>query len=299
MQFFFVSTRLRRWFHSRFARSLAPGISTRAGLHDVASLVRHRSEDNGERTSRGRLPGLGIFAGRKDGVGASIRNGIVAIARVVGPVCGHAADLLLRWDLAEQIGQHRRVADVVSGDLDRPDLQLQQALHETRGLAQRHAEQHLHGETGLNGGIATGLPAAALAGRRSVLLHLGVEPDRQRASACECLVRGWPVRRLVGRRGGFAHACQLPRWIHKMNPSRALCNKAVFHQRSITAGLYRAQIFLAAHSELSQLLSDHGYVDVACQGRQCPRVSGDRGGRKVCMVQIAGLPSVLEWLLHP
>ena len=60
-----------------------------------------------------------------DGVGASIRNSIVAIARVVGPVCGHAADILLRWDLPEQIGQHRRVADVVSGDLDRPELQRQ------------------------------------------------------------------------------------------------------------------------------------------------------------------------------
>lgn len=48
--------------------------------------------------------------------------------------------------------------------------QLQQALHKTRGLAQRHAEQHLHGDTGLNGGIAIGLLAAALTGGRSVPL---------------------------------------------------------------------------------------------------------------------------------
>ena len=56
-------------------------------------------------------------------MGASIHDGIVAIARVIGAVCGHAADLLLRWDLAEKIRLHRRVADVVPGDLDRPGLQ--------------------------------------------------------------------------------------------------------------------------------------------------------------------------------
>lgn len=58
----------------------------------MASLLRHWSEDNGERTGRGRLPGLGIFAGRNDGVGASIRDGIVAIARVIGAVRCPAGD---------------------------------------------------------------------------------------------------------------------------------------------------------------------------------------------------------------
>ncbi len=56
-------------------------------------------------------------------MGASIRDGIVAFARVIGAVYGHDADLLLRRGLAEQIRQHRRFADVVPGDRDRPDLQ--------------------------------------------------------------------------------------------------------------------------------------------------------------------------------
>src|SRR5690606_29396612 len=86
--------------------------------------------------------------------------------------------------------------------------------------------QHLHSETGLNGGIAVGLLAAALTGGRRAPPHLGVEPDRQRAPAFERIVVGGPVRRLVSRGRGFAHARQLPRWIHKVNPSRALCNKA-------------------------------------------------------------------------
>lgn len=56
-------------------------------------------------------------------MGASIRDGIVALARVIGAFCGHDADLLLRRGLAEQIRQHRCVADVVPADRDRPDLQ--------------------------------------------------------------------------------------------------------------------------------------------------------------------------------
>jgi hypothetical protein len=55
-------------------------------------------------------------------MGASICNGIVAIARVVGAVGGHAADLLVRRYLARKVGQHWRIADVVSGNLDRPGL---------------------------------------------------------------------------------------------------------------------------------------------------------------------------------
>jgi hypothetical protein len=55
-------------------------------------------------------------------MGASICNGIVAIARVVCAVGSHAADLLVRRYLARKVGQHRRIADVVSGNLDRPGL---------------------------------------------------------------------------------------------------------------------------------------------------------------------------------
>ena len=43
----------------------------------------------------------------------SICNGIVAIARVISAVCGHAADLLVGRNLAQKIGQHRRVSDVM------------------------------------------------------------------------------------------------------------------------------------------------------------------------------------------
>ena len=42
---------------------------------------------------------------------------------VVGAICRDAADLLVLWDLTEKIGQHRCIADVASGDFDRPDLQ--------------------------------------------------------------------------------------------------------------------------------------------------------------------------------
>lgn len=58
-----------------------------------------------------------------DGGSATIRNGIMALARVIGAVCGDAADLLVRRDLTEQVGQNRCIADVAPGDLNSPDLQ--------------------------------------------------------------------------------------------------------------------------------------------------------------------------------
>ena len=57
-------------------------------------------------------------------MGTSICNCIVAIARVVGAVGGHAADLFVRRCLARKVGQHRSIADVVSGNHDRPGLKL-------------------------------------------------------------------------------------------------------------------------------------------------------------------------------
>ena len=51
------------------------------------------------------------------------RNRIVAFARIVGPVGSHAAKLLIGRDLAEQVGQHRGVANTTAGDFDRTDLQ--------------------------------------------------------------------------------------------------------------------------------------------------------------------------------
>ena len=50
------------------------------------------------------------------------RNRIVAFARIVGPVSSHAAKLLIGRDLAEQVGQHRGIANTTAGDFDRTDL---------------------------------------------------------------------------------------------------------------------------------------------------------------------------------
>jgi len=69
------------------------------------------------------LPRLRVLAGRDHSVGAAIRDGIVALAGVVGAVGGNRADLFANRDLAEQIGQNRCIANVAPGDLDGSDLQ--------------------------------------------------------------------------------------------------------------------------------------------------------------------------------
>ncbi len=56
-------------------------------------------------------------------MGASVGDGVMAFARVVGTIRGDRADLHVGRDLAEQFGQHWRVTDVASGDLDGSDLQ--------------------------------------------------------------------------------------------------------------------------------------------------------------------------------
>lgn len=90
---------------------------------------------------------------------------------------------------------HTSGGPLARGRLDRP----QQALDEAHGLARRalcsnqwridvdHAEQHIHGKTGLVGGIDGGLPAAALTGGFRLSSHLGMnlivsEPRRFGAS---------------------------------------------------------------------------------------------------------------------
>ena len=105
--------------------------------------------------------------------------------------------------------------------------QPQQALDEAGRLAQRHPEQHLHRQTSLDRGIAVVGLAATLAGRRGFPGDGGIEPDRQRAPALQRLVVGRPVPGLVGWECRSAHAPQLPRWIHGMNPSADLCNRAL------------------------------------------------------------------------
>lgn len=69
------------------------------------------------------LPWLCILAGRDDGKGASIGDGILAFAGVICAICSDTADFLVLWDLSKQIGQHRCITDVAPGDFDNPDLQ--------------------------------------------------------------------------------------------------------------------------------------------------------------------------------
>ena len=59
---------------------------------------------SGDRAGGDGLPRLPVLAGRDDGVGAAVSDGIVAFACVVGPICRDAADFLVRRDLAEQVG---------------------------------------------------------------------------------------------------------------------------------------------------------------------------------------------------
>src|SRR6056297_218675 len=113
--------------------------------------------------------------------------------------------------------------------------QAQQALDEAGRLPESHAEQHLHRKAGLDGGIAIGLLTAAPASRRSLPAHLGVKPDHQRAPAFERFIVGWPVPGLVDGGCRSAHASHLPHWIHEMNPSQDLCNRACAWDRSVVA----------------------------------------------------------------
>lgn len=54
---------------------------------------------------------------------AAFCDGIMAFSGIIGTIRGDAADLLVRRDLTEQIGQDWRVADMACGDLDGPNLQ--------------------------------------------------------------------------------------------------------------------------------------------------------------------------------
>ena len=76
--------------------------------------------------------------------------------------------------------------------------QSKQALDLTGRLPQSRAEQHLHRQASLNGGITVGLLSATPAPRRGIPDHLGVEPNRQRVTALERFIIGWPVLGLVG-----------------------------------------------------------------------------------------------------
>ena len=55
-------------------------------------------------------------------MGISWSNRIVTFARVVCSVGCNAAEVLIGRDLAEQVGQHRGIANAATGDFDRTDL---------------------------------------------------------------------------------------------------------------------------------------------------------------------------------
>jgi hypothetical protein len=110
--------------------------------------------------------------------------------------------------------------------------QPQQALDEASRLPQRHAEKDLHHQAGLDGSVAVGGLSPRLAGRRRRPDHIWIEPalrrlqaiacrptDRQRPTALESLIVLGPVQGLVAGCVRSAHALQLSRWIHEMNPS--------------------------------------------------------------------------------
>lgn len=65
----------------------------------------------------------GAASAKVDGCGTSSRNHIVTSARVIGSVSGGRGILLVGWDLFQQVGQHRGVADVACGDAGRAYLQ--------------------------------------------------------------------------------------------------------------------------------------------------------------------------------
>jgi hypothetical protein len=97
-----------------------------------------------------------------------------------------------------------------------------------------------HRQAGLDCGIAVVGLSAALAGRRGMPGHGGIEPERKRAAALQRFIVGWPVPGLGGGECGSAHATQLPRWVHNMNPSRDLCNRAVYRSHCPLGHLWRA-----------------------------------------------------------
>ncbi len=131
-------------------------------------------------------------------------------------------------------------------------------LSTTPVVCQRAMPKHLHRQAGLDGcapGVGLSVPFAA---RRCLSGHSGIKPalrrlkpivyrllgralkmpkkgpmNRQRATALQRVGLGGPVSGLGGRGCGSVHPAQLPHWIHEMNPSRDLRNRAVPHALAV------------------------------------------------------------------
>src|SRR3990167_7323930 len=102
----------------------------------------------------------------------------------------------------------------------------QKARHHTCRLPQWQPEERLQRQAYLDCGVGEHGLTPAPAGRRGQPLCLGIEPDRQRSAPSQRLVVVMPVRGAVDGGLRFAHAYQLPRWIHRVNPPSHLRNKA-------------------------------------------------------------------------
>ena len=106
--------------------------------------------------------------------------------------------------------------------LDQP----KQAFDETSRLSQRHTEQHLHRQARLDRRIAEAQLPTTFSGQRWFPHHIGIKPHCQRTAPPQRFIVSRPIRGLVLRRGPTAHASQLSCWIHAVNPSNDLYNKA-------------------------------------------------------------------------
>lgn len=109
-QFILVSARLLRWYPVRFRHRARPRyFEDRFVARPCSRCVR--------------LPQFGVLAWCDDRMGVSGRNRFMALTCVVCSICGNGGYLLIGWDLFQQAGQHRRIADVAGSDLNRADLQ--------------------------------------------------------------------------------------------------------------------------------------------------------------------------------
>ena len=88
--------------------------------------------------------------------------------------------------------------------------QLEQTLRHAHGLSQGEIEQAFDRQTELNGCVTEGRGAATFTVRRTVPLHVPIQPDQQRPTRFERCVVGIPVGGLVLGRCRFGHADSLP-----------------------------------------------------------------------------------------
>ncbi len=156
--------------------------------------------------------------------------------------------------------------------------QVKQTCHHPGGLPQRQPEERLQRQAGLDRGIGEDRLTPALAGRRGQTLRLRIEPDRRRSALRQRRVIVMPVRGAVGGGLRFAHAHQLPRWIHKVNPSSHLCNSAGRTPERVFSRLGRSGNAQSRAIMLSKHQSNHP----ACRGAQkqasCGGLSRHDGG---------------------